>query len=93
MHLDVESGTHPLHNDEGVKIWRDIDRPWTSRPATAQRLSKIDLARHRREIRVEYPMGPQGFLAAPGTIVKINNARRSWIDKTFEVVQQIDLVL
>ncbi len=80
-------------NDEGIKIWRDVDRPWTSRAATAQRLGKIDLARHRREIRVEYPTGPQGFKAIPGSIVKINNERRSWVNKTFEVLEQIDLVV
>ncbi len=80
-------------NDEGIRIWRDVDRPWTSRLATAQRLGKIDLARHRREIRVEFPTGPQGFKAIPGSIIKINNTRRSWVDKTFEVLEQNDLVV
>ena len=78
-------------NDGGIKIWRSIDRPWTSRVATAQRLGKIDLARHRREIRQEFPTGPQGFRAMPGTVIQISNARRSFTDKTFEVLEQVDL--
>lgn len=78
-------------NDNGIEIFRDIERPWTSRPAMAQRLGKIDLARHRREIRLEYPTGLQGFRAMPGSIVQISNARRGWTDKTFEVQEQEDL--
>jgi len=77
-----------IANDQGIKIWRDIDRPWTSRIPTAIRLGKIELSRHRREIRVEYPTGPQGFRSIPGNIVQITNARRGWTDKTFEVMAQ-----
>ena len=80
-------------DDGGVKIWQTIDRPWTSRIATAMRLNKIDLSRHRREIRVEFPTGPKGFRSKPGTIIQVTNARRSWTDKTYEVMEQSDFDL
>jgi len=71
---------------DGETIFADIDFPLTSRAAMAQRLAKLVLSRHRREITVQYPTTLKGMLAKPGSIVKINNTRRGWVEKTFEVV-------
>lgn len=76
--------------DGGDTIFATRDRPFTPRAATGQRLSKIDLSRHRREFVVDFPMTLKGLRAVPGTVVRLSNARRGWVDKTFEVMQQED---
>lgn len=77
--------------DGGVEIPADIDRPWTSRATTAQRLGKVDLGRARRERVVDYTMTLKGLRAVPGSTVRLSNARRGWVNKTFEVMEQVDI--
>ena len=76
--------------DGGTRIFADRDRPFTSRAATAQRLGKIELGRHRREFAVDFPTTLKGLRAVPGTVVRLSNTRRGWVNKTFEVVEQED---
>lgn len=79
-----------IEADGGQRIFNDADKPFTDRPSTAQRLAKIDLARHRRELAVEYPTTLRGLMATPGSVVDITNTRRGWDGKTFEVVDWED---
>ena len=81
---DLAGAVSPVTESDAV--FTDIDQPFTSRAAMAQRLGKIILARHRREITVEYPTTLRGRLVLPGSIVRVNNTRRGWNEKTFEVV-------
>ena len=81
---DLAGAVSPVTESDAVFI--DVDQPFTSRAAMAQRLGKIILARHRREITVEYPTTLRGRLVLPGSIVRITNVRRGWDEKTFEVI-------
>lgn len=76
--------------DGGKRIFADRDRPWTSRASTAQRLSKIDLARHRREKGVRFPTTMTALQATPGEVISLSNTRRGWSSKTFEIEEQQD---
>jgi len=76
--------------DGGDKIYSSIDKPFTSRSSTAQRLAKIDLSRHRREKQIEYPTTMKALQAPPGSVVEVSNTRRGWVNKTFEVADAED---
>lgn len=76
--------------DGGRKEWANLPLPATSRLSTATRVAKIALARHRREMTVEFPGTLKCLKAVPGTVVRLSNARRGWTNKTFEVMEVRD---
>ena len=80
----VKNDTY-LAADNGVKMWRDLDLPFTTSPSMSQRLAKIDLERTRQDISVDYPCQLTALQVRPGDVVAINNTRRGWSGKLFAV--------
>jgi hypothetical protein len=80
----VTSSTY-VDADNGERLSRDYDLPFTQRPHTAQRLAKIRLERDRREISLEYPAKFRGIQFIPCDTVSLDNDRAGWSAKSFEV--------
>lgn len=75
--------------DGGARVYRELDLPLTPRGATAQRIARIALERHRREIGVSYPVSLTGFRLQALDGVMVDNDRFGWTGKTFEIVEQV----
>jgi hypothetical protein len=71
--------------DGGVRIWQDIELPFTTSPATAQRISKIALERVRQQIVVRLPCKLTALRVQAGDNVMLTNTRLGWSSKVFEV--------
>jgi hypothetical protein len=71
--------------DGGVRIWQDIELPFTTSPATAQRLAKIALERVRQQIVVRLPCKLTALRVQAGDNVMLTNDRLGWSSKVFEV--------
>ncbi len=78
-------GAAYLAEDGAERIWQDIQLPFTTSVATAQRLAKLLLERTRRQITVEYPAKLSAYRLQPPDVVQVTNARFGWSAKTFEV--------
>lgn len=74
-----------LAEDGNIEIWRDIDLPFTTSHATAQRLAKIELERTRQDIVVQMPCKLSALRVQAGNVVMITNARFGWDQKLFLV--------
>jgi len=72
--------------DGGERIFRDLDLPFTTSAATAQRLAKMELFRAREQITVTLPCKLTAFRVQAGDVVNLTNARMGWTAKPFEVV-------
>lgn len=73
--------------DGGERIWRDIELPFTTSNATAQRLAKIELKRGRQQYVVRAPMKLTAIQCQVGDVVQLTNTRFGWTTKAFEVVE------
>lgn len=73
--------------DGGIWLDRDLQFNFTTSPATAQRLAKIDLERSRQQITVTAPYNLKAMQVMPGDTVAITRARLGWTEKLFEVVE------
>lgn len=73
--------------DGGVWLDRDVQFNFTTSPATAQRLAKIDLERSRQQITVTALYTLKAMQLMPGDVVSITRARLGWTAKEFEVVE------
>jgi hypothetical protein len=71
--------------------WKDVEYPFTTSPATAQRLAKQDLEAGRRQIQLALAVKLQGYLAVPPDVIEITRETFAWDHKTFEL-QQASLV-
>ncbi len=71
--------------DGGERIWQDIELPFTTSSATAQRLAKIALERVRQQITVRMPCKLTAFRLQVGDNVMLTNARLGFAAKVFEV--------
>jgi hypothetical protein len=71
--------------DGGVRIWQDLELPFTTSGATAQRLSKIALERVRQQIVVQMPCKLTALRVQAGDNVMVTNTRLGWSSKVFEV--------
>jgi hypothetical protein len=70
-------------NDE--RVFKDINLPYTTSVATAQRLAKIELLRARQQITATMPCTLAAYqLQVPDTVY-VNNDRMGWSEKIFEV--------
>jgi hypothetical protein len=76
-----------LSEDNGEEHWRDIELPFTTSYATAQRLAKIDLERSRQEITIQYPAQLHALQLRAGDTVAITNSRLGWTSKVFDVLE------
>lgn len=72
--------------DGGERIWRDVELPFTTSNATAQRLAKIELERVRQQITVRAPMKLTAMQCQVGDNIQLTNTRMGWSSKVFEVV-------
>jgi hypothetical protein len=73
--------------DGGERIWRDIDLPFTTSGATAQRIAKIELLRTRQQITVSAACRLSAYRLRAGDFVYLTLARYGWVAKPFEVVE------
>ena len=71
--------------DGGVRIWQDVELPFTTSFATAQRIAKIALERVRQEIVVKLPCKLTALRVQAGDNVMLTNTRLGWSAKVFEV--------
>lgn len=71
--------------DGGVRIWQDLEMPFTTSNATAQRLAKIALERVRQQIIIRMPCKLTAMRIEAGDNVMVTNARLGWSAKVFEV--------
>ncbi|MBI2235350.1 MAG: hypothetical protein HYU60_00060 [Magnetospirillum sp.] len=72
--------------EDGERMWRDFDLPYTTSAATAQRLAKIELERTRRQMATVWPCKLTAMRVQAGDVVRLSNTRFGWSNKTFEVV-------
>lgn len=81
----IESATF-LTEDDGVEQALDLDLPFTTSSATAQRLAKMTLLRGREQMVFQAEFGLNAFDVEVGEIVALTIDRYSWTAKEFEVV-------
>jgi hypothetical protein len=77
-----------LAEDQAEVLWRELDLPFTTSAATAQRLAKIELERIRQQITVTWPGKLTCYRLQPGDTVPVTLSRYGWSSKIFEVVSQ-----
>jgi hypothetical protein len=80
----VTSATY-VSDDGGEKLWRDIDLPFTTSAATAQRIARIELRKARQQISVQLAAKLTAYRLVPGDVVGLTNTRMGWTAKPFEV--------
>jgi len=73
--------------DNGERIWRDIDLPFTQSSAAAQRLAKIMLLAVRQPVTVSFQASMKAFQLAVGDTVLVDDDDLGWSGKSFEVVE------
>lgn len=71
--------------DNNEEIFEDIQLPYTTSAATAQRIAKIFLEKVRQPITVELTATLKAFQAEPGETINLTWARFGWTGKTFEI--------
>jgi len=81
----IESATF-LAEDDGVEQPLDLDLPFTTSAATAQRLAKMTLFRGREQMTFSADFGLNAFNVEVGEIVALTIDRYGWTEKEFEVV-------
>lgn len=72
-------------SQDGEALWRDLDLPFTTSGATAQRIAKITLERLRQGIAVSAPCRLSALRAISGGTIMLTNDRLGWSAKPFEV--------
>src|SRR3546814_10333437 len=83
--ISVTNATY-LAEDNDERIWKDIDLPFTTSAATAQRLAKIDLERARQQMTTVWPCKLTAMRVQAGEVVKLTNSRFGWSEKPFEEI-------
>lgn len=71
--------------DNGERIFRDIELAFTTSPSMAQRIAKIVLFRNREQMTLTVPVKLTGFNVEVGDTIQITNSRFGFSSKTFEV--------
>ena len=72
--------------DGGERVFKEIDLPFTTNKARAQRIGNLHLLRARQGIIVEFPAKLTKFNLAPWDVVTLSIARLGWTDKEFRVL-------
>ena len=72
--------------DGGLWLDRDVQYNFTTSPATAQRLAKIELERGRQQITCGGVYMLKAMQCMPGDVVEITRASLGWSAKQFSVV-------
>lgn len=71
--------------DNGRRIWADFDTPFTTSSATAQRLAKLNLEGHRRQVTVKLACKLTAFQVKAGDTISLTLDRMGWTAKPFYV--------
>lgn len=82
----VTSATY-LAEDNGERIWENIDLPFTKSPATAQRIAKIVLERVRRQVSMAYRASTTAYRVEPPETLMLTNTILGYSSKVFEVME------
>jgi len=72
--------------DGGEQTMLDLQLPFTTSSATAQRLAKLTLFRGREQMTLTADFGLNAFDVEVGEIIALTNERYGWTEKEFEVV-------
>ncbi|MBS4048173.1 MAG: hypothetical protein KG075_17640 [Alphaproteobacteria bacterium] len=73
-----------LDADQGQRVWKDADLPFTVSPSMAQRIARIELERNRRQISTAWVTKLTALNIAAGDIVALDWDRYGWAEKYFE---------
>lgn len=71
--------------DGGEQVFKDIELPFTSSAARAQRIAKIDLLKARQQIAASLPCKLTAWRCQAGDTVLWTSSRYGWNAKPFEV--------
>lgn len=74
-----------LKEDANEVLWLDVELPFTTNGAMAQRLSKIALRRVRHQVTVQGQFKLTAYQVQPLDVVQLSHPRFGWVNKTFEV--------
>lgn len=80
----IQSST--FEAEDGEKIFRDVDFPFTTSSATCQRLAKIELLKARQQISIVVTCNLKAFSVQPGDSVYFTFERYGFDEKVFEVI-------
>jgi len=72
--------------DGGERLPLDLELPFTTSAATAQRIAKLTLFRAREQISMSADFSLKAFNVEVGDIITFTNERYGWDQKQFEVV-------
>ena len=73
--------------DAGVRVFKEIELPFTTHKARAQRIGALHLHRARQGITVRFPAKLNKFALAPWDVVTVSIARLGWSSKEFRVLE------
>lgn len=73
--------------DNGERIYKDLELPFTTNPARAQRIAKIILEKARQGIIVEMSLMHDAMQLAVFDTVTVTNAQIGWSAKVFRVIK------
>lgn len=77
--------------DSGAQVFEDIQLPFTTSSATAQRLAKIYLEANRQGITISATASLKALQLEVGDCVQVTRSRLGWTSKVF-LVQEIELI-
>lgn len=72
--------------DGGEQTLLDLELPFTTSVATAQRLAKVMLGRQRQQLTMNLRMNLKPMDITVGDTIQFTNSRFGWTNKTFEVI-------
>jgi len=75
-----------LAEDNNEPLWLDVELPFTISASMAQRLSKLNLRRVRKQVTVSAQFKFGAYQAQPIDVINLSHARFGWTNKTFEVI-------
>lgn len=76
-----------LAEDQGERIWRELDLPYTNTAARAQRIGKVELERIRQQGTIDWPGKLSCFRLQPGSTVMVTLDRYGFSAKVYEVTE------
>jgi len=71
--------------DNGERIWRDVELPFTTSVTMAQRLAKIELYATREQIALTVPVSLTALRLRAGDTVALTHSRFGWTAKPFVI--------
>ena len=72
--------------DGGEQTLLDLELPFTTSVATAQRLAKVMLGRQRQQLTMNLKMNLKPMDITVGDTIQFTNSRFGWTNKVFEVI-------